>query len=381
MRKNNISRRHFTISCLSTLAAPSLALSDNQPKSDFSSDLQLQIDQAAAEVRKSNNPKWPHTEGYVEIPPGAYSVNKPIRLRSGVRVFSKNQASTIFLCNIDDAGPLFYSDPSDELYSTKLSGFHAIDLRGHQSDFLKIYNANRNCEIENIFLEHFRFGIWAENCFTMNLRDIGIYRCVNGIYGRNLTNGRLDSIKVENCFENGLYLLPSETNTTTGTRVQGFVAQGNGRYGVLIDSLDHIEFDSLFLEGNNRPEMRASDDRQDYAQICITARDNNNKNMKNGSIAFNSTFITRGHSKIKNTKAIIIEQAISVQFRSGYFRNFSQAYASAFDIGTSVQSIHLEDLTLEGFRKDQVANASTALSHERIHLVDFNGNVSAWTDR
>ncbi len=337
----------------------------------FATELQRKIDSAAKQV-VSSHPKWPLVADTVRIPSGVYKVRRPIRLRSGVAVRGEHQASVVFLSELENEDPVFYSEPEDELYATSVSGIHARSEKHQQGVFLRVFSANRNCSFGDLFIENFGHSIVSEECYTSKFHDIGVYRCGEGPQFYNLTNGRLYNIKTENCAGNGLYLGPSKnrTDSVSGTDVTGYVAQGNGRCGVLIDRVDQVRFASLFLEGNNRQMMRADGDNGDYAQLRLIG-DRNVLNKRNSNVFFDNIFVTPGRSDLTAHAAIQVLSAEVVIFRGGVIRNNQNVFSRAFEVSDEVLNFVAEDLVFDRWKEDKIFNVKASTS--RIESNFYSG--------
>lgn len=330
--------------------------------------LQSQIDEAAMQVKKSH-PKWPLITKPVVLKSGVYHIKKPVRLRSGVCLRGEHQSSTIIVSHLQGDDAVFESDPEEELYATQVSSLHAISERKHEGTFLRLHNANRNCKFSDMFIENFGYSIFGIECYTTVFQDLGIYLCMEGPHFINLTNGRLYNIKTENCAGNGLYLGPSKTKTdsASGTDIRGYVAQGNGQCGVLLDRVDQVHFTSLFLEGNNRARMRASGDNGDYAQVRLIA-DRLNKNKRNGNILFKSTFITPGRSDLSVDRGIAVDIQLAelVSFEGGLIRNWKDSFSRAFSVSSDVNVFRVENMTFDGWNSNEIFEVDA----ERVLLFD-----------
>lgn len=347
----NTTRRGILAGLAAVAIAPR-AFAQGTAPDDFSRWLQAEIDQKARTVRASS-PKWPLTGGAVVLPQGIHTVTRPIRLRSGVPILGTHQSTTVLVSELVGDDAVFESDPDDELYAVKVANLHAVSSRPFQGNFIRIFNANRNCILEQLFIEQFRGAIWSRDCFTTVMRDIGVYRCRDGIVGENFTNGRLYNTKVENCARDGLQLGPSGKNTSTGTHVYDFVAQGNGRCGISVYGLDQISFGTIFLEGNNRPAMREKGDDGEYAQIRLDAS-RTEAFKRNGNITFRDTFVTPGHTKIRGGAAIDLRSAENVVFDGGFMRTFDGGFDHAFAVSDQVARCSLRDITFQGFKDDEL---------------------------
>lgn len=330
--------------------------------------LQSEIDEAAKSVR-SSHPKWPLVSRPVLIKSGIYHITKPVRLKSGVFLKGEHQGSTVIVSHLEGDAAVFESDTNDELYATQIRGFHAISVKKHQGTFLRLNNANRNCKFSDMFIENFGNSIVGLECYTTVFQDLGVYMCREGPHFVNLTNGRLYNIKVENCSGNGLYLGPSKTKTDSpsGTDIRGYVAQGNGQCGVLLDRLDQVHFTSLFLEGNNRAAMRVPGDKSEYAQIRLVA-DRAMKNKRNGNVVFKSTFITPGKSDLRTRRgvAVDIQMAEMVSFEGGFVRNWGESFDCAFHASPDVNICHIHNVTFDGWLPEKIFD----LHASRLHLFD-----------
>lgn len=335
----------------------------------FSDWLQQEIDRAG-KVIHTPHLKWPLVAGSIVLPPGLHHVHKPIRLRSGVQIWGSSQASTVLISHLREDDAVFSTDPESEPYAIKLGHLHAISENPFHGRFLEIHNANRNCVFHDIFMENFRCGIKLLNCYTTAFRDLGIYRCRTGFLAENLTNGRVDNVKIENCSEHGFELACSEKNTTTGTEVRGLVCQGNGYSGVRLRGLDQVRFSSLFLEGNNRDAVREFSSDERYGQLSAVA-DNELINKRNGNLVFDSIFVTPGHSTLVSSPAIDLIHAENVRFSGGYIRSNRAAFRPGFKIAPGVNVCSIEGITFQGFRDGDVLEftASTKLTTRDLVLV------------
>lgn len=332
------------------MTGPALPASSHD--NGFSDWLQQEIDRAGKVVHTPHQ-KWPLVAESITIPPGLHHVHKPIRLRSGVQISGSSQASTALISHLREDDAVFSTDPESEPYAIKIGHLHAAAANPFHGRFLEIHNANRNCIFHDIFMENFRCGIKISNCYTTAFRDLGIYRCRAGFFAENLTNGRVENVKIENCSGHGFELACSERNTTTGTEVRGLVCQGNGYSGVRLRGLDQVRFSSLFLEGNNREAVRefASDER--YGQLSAIA-DNGLINKRNGNLVFDSIFVTPGHSTLTTSPAIELSHGENIRFTGGYIRSNRAAFRPAFLIKPGVNVCSIEGITFQGFSEANI---------------------------
>jgi hypothetical protein len=335
----------------------------------FSDWLQLEIDRAG-HITHTPHKKWPLVAGSVVIPPGIHHVYKPVRVHSGVQILGSSQASTALISHLREDSAVFSTDPELEVYAIKIGHFHVIAANMFQGRFLELNNANRNCVIHDVFIEKFKLGIKSVDCYTVAFRDIGIYHCRSGFLALNLTNGRVENVKIENCSEHGFELTNSEKNTTTGTEVRGLVCQGNGFSGVLLHGLDQIHFSSLFLEGNNREAIRESASDEKYGQLSVVAN-SGAINKRNGNLVFDSIFITPGHSTVNSSPAIDLNYAENIRFNGGYIRTNRLAFVPAFRIASGVNVCSIDGVTLQGFREADIMerSESTKLTVRDLVLV------------
>lgn len=325
----------------------------------FATMLQKQIDAAACQVLKSHK-KWPLVANVVNIPSGVYRTKRPIRLRSGVAVRGEHQGSVVILSELEGEDPVFYSEQGEELYACSVSGIHARAEKTFEGAFLKVHSANRNCSFSELFIENFNLSIESDECYTTKFSDIGVYACNDGPRFHNLTNGRLWNFKVENCAGNGLYLGPSKTRTdsVSGTEITGYVAQGNGRCGVLVDRVDQVRFSSLFLEGNNRPAMRREGDDANYAQLRLVG-DKTKLNKRNANVFFDNIFITPGRSNLKQHTAVEANCGEVISFRGGLIRNHEDIFEYAFQVSENVTSFVAEDIAFERWERESIFDVSS----------------------
>ena len=335
----------------------------------FSDWLQKEIDQAGLVVLETHS-KWPITSGSVSIPPGIHHVHKPIKLRKGVQIWGASQGSTVIISHLRGDDSVFRSDPDEEPYGMKIGHLHATSCNQMEGRFLDVYNANRNCVFHDLFIENFASGIRSQDCFTTGFRDVGIYRCRSGFSAANLTNGRIDNMKIENCSQHGFELTASSRNTTTGTDIRGLVCQGNGFSGVRLNGLDQIRFSSLFLEGNNRRAMREDGSEERFGQLSAVAN-TDLVNKRNGNLVFDSIFITPGHSELVSSPAVDIEHAENVRFNGGYIRSNRAAFRPAFRLGKGVNVCSMESITFQGFQESEITDLtpSTKLTTRDLVLV------------
>lgn len=343
----------------------------------FSDWLQKEIDREGVQIHVPH-PKWPLVAGSITIPPGIHHLHKPIRTRSGLQILGSSQGSTAIVSHLRDDLAVFRSDPDEEPYALKIGNMHVISGNQFQGRFLEIYNANRNCVFHDLFIENFDSGIRSRNCYTTAFRDVGVYRCRSGFYGENLTNGRVDNMKIENCSRHGFELTLSEKNTTTGTEVRGLVCQGNGFSGVRLNGLDQVRFSSLFLEGNNRRAMREDGSEERFGQLSAVAN-TDLVNKRNGNLVFDSIFITPGHSELVSSPAVDIEHAENVRFNGGYIRSNRASFRPAFRLGKGVNVCSMESITFQGFQESEITDVtpSTKLTTRDLVLVkpgEYSGN-------
>lgn len=351
-----------------TLFSP-YAIGADRNDSGFSTWLQKEIDRAGVRTF-TPHPKWPLVAETIVLPSGLHHAHGSVRLRSGVQIMGSSQGSTALVSHLRDDEAVFQSDPDEEPYAIKIGHLHAISANEFHGCFLQIYNANRNCIFHDIFAENFASGIKLKDCYTTAFRDIGIYKCRSGFFGENLTNGRVDNMKIENCSRHGFELALSEKNTTTGTDVRGLVCQGNGFSGVRLNGLDQVRFSSLFLEGNNRRAMREEESDARFGQLSAVAN-TGLINKRNGNLTFDSIFITPGHSDLVSSPAIDIEYAENVQFSGGYIRSNREAFRPAFRLGKGVNVCSIAGITYQGFRETDIIEAepTTRLTAKDMVLV------------
>lgn len=337
----------------------------------FSSELQKRIDKAACQAVESHA-KCPLVSGVVDIPSGVYKAKRPVLLRSGVAIRGEHQGSVVILSDLEGEDAVFYSEPGQELYACSISGIHARSEKKHEGTFLKIHSANRNCNFGDIFIENFNLSILSEECYTTKFYDIGVYACLEGPHFYNLTNGRLWNIKVENCAGHGLYLGPSKirTDSVSGTDISGYVAQGNGRCGVLVDRVDQVRFSSLFLEGNNRPAMRRPADDANYTQLRLEG-DKSQINKRNANVFFENVFITPGRSDLRKHIAIEVDCGEIVVFRGGLIRNNKGAFTKAFRVSDHVMSFVAEDISFDRWIEGNIFDVNSR--NHRVRRNFFSG--------
>jgi hypothetical protein len=318
----------------------------------FSTWLQTEIDRAGVRTF-TPHPKWPLVAEAITLPSGLYHMHNPVRLRSGVQILGSSQGSTALISHLRDDQCVFQSDPDEEAYAVKIGHLHAVSDNPFEGRFLDISNANRNCVFHDLFAENFDHGIKLTNCYTTAFRDIGLYKCRSGFYGENLTNGRVDNLKIENCSRHGFVLAFSDRNTTTGTDIRGLVCQGNGYSGVRLDGLDQVRFTSLFLEGNNRRATREDESEARFGQLSVVAG-TDLINKRNGNLVFDSIFITPGHSDIVSSPAVDLEYAENIHFNGGYIRSNREAFRPAFRVGKGVNVCSVSGVTFQGFRETDI---------------------------
>lgn len=335
----------------------------------FSDWLQREIDRAGKVVHTPHK-KWPLVADSIVLPPGMHHIHKPLVLRSGVQIRGSSQSSTALISHLQGDQAVFSTAPDDEPYAVKIEHLHAISANQFQGRFLEVFNANRNCIFNDLFIENFDSGIRAVDCYTTAFRDIGIYRCRLGFLAGNLTNGRVENVKIENCSTHGFELTCSEKNTTTGTEVRGLVCQGNGYSGVRLHGLDQVRFSSLFLEGNNRDAVREVSSDAKYGQLSVVA-DSGVINRRNGNLVFDSIFITPGYSTLVSSPAIDLGHAENVRFIGGYIRSNRLAFRPAFRIAPGVNVCSIESITFQGFKEADLIEItpSTKLTTRDLVLV------------